>query len=170
MSANTLPTTGGGNEMNTDTPITGLLANCNVMTLQGERTICTLTPGDRIITRNGARVLREVKVTHHTFRAITVGKGTLGYTRPSENMLMAPGQEVMVRDWRAEILFGRNAVIIPIDRMIDGKYIAQSADLTEHAVYELRFDDEEIFFADGVEIISKLETTDMGDMDLVTAA
>lgn len=168
MSANTLTTTGGGNEMTA--PITGLLGKCNVMTMQGERAISKLAPGDRIITRNGMRVLREVKVTQHTFRAISVGKGTLGYTRPAEDMLMAPGQEVMVRDWRAEILFGRNAVIIPIDRMIDGKYIAQNAELAEHAVYELRFDQEEIYFADGVEIISKLETTEMDDMDLVTAA
>jgi len=156
--------------MDNDAPITGLLANCNVMTMQGERAISTLVPGDRIITRSGMRILRDVKVTHHTFRAISVGKGTLGYTRPAEDMLMAPDQEVMVLDWRAEILFGRNAVIIPIGRMIDGKYIAQSAEMAEHAVYELRFDHEEIYFADGLEIISKLDSTVMDDMDLVTAA
>ena len=75
-----------------------------------------------------------------------------------------------MRDWRAEILFGRNAVIIPIERMVDGKYIAEQDTLTEHRVYELRFDREEIFFADGVEIISKLSAADMDQQNLADAA
>ena len=138
--------------------------------MRGRMPICDLQAGDRVITRSGLRILRELRVTTQTFRAIAVGKGTLGYTRPSEDMLMAPDQEVIVRDWRAEILFGRNAVIMPIERMVDGKYIAQQEALTKHKVYELRFDREEVFFADGIEVITTLTTADTDTQDMVTAA
>lgn len=149
---------------------TGLLGGCNVLTMKGYVPISELEVGDRIITRNGLRVLRELAVTTHTFRAISVGKGTLGYSRPTTAMLMAPDQEVMVRDWRAEVLFGRDAVIIPIERMVDGKYIAQQEELKDHNVYELRFDGEEVFYADGVEIISKLAMSSQDTLDVAEAA
>ncbi len=170
MSANTLEFTGGGNDMNQSAKTTGLLGGCNVLTMHGYVPIADLSVGDRIITRNGLRVLRELSVTTHTFRAISVGKGTLGYSRPTTEMLMAPDQEGMVRDWRAEVLFGRDAVIIPIERMVDGKYIAQEDELKDHCVFELRFDGEEVFYADGVEIISKLTVTTFEDQDVAQAA
>ncbi|MDA8747487.1 Hint domain-containing protein [Litoreibacter sp.] len=155
----------------TDTKkMTGLLGGCNVLTMQGYVPIADLNVGDRIITRNGLRVLRELSVTAHTFRAISVGKGTLGYSRPTTEMLMAPDQEVMVRDWRAEVLFGRDAVIIPIARMVDGKYISEEATLSEHNVFELRFDGEEVYYADGVEIISKLTVASFEEVDVAQAA
>lgn len=170
MSANMLETPGGGNEMTEAANVTGLLGNCNVLTMSGYKPIAELEAGERIITRNGLRVLRELSVTTHTFRAITVGKGTLGFSRPSATMMMAPDQEVMVRDWRAEVLFGRDAVIIPIARMVDGKYIAEQEEIKEHSVFELRFDSEEVFYADGVEIISKLTMASVDSLDFAEAA
>ncbi len=170
MSANMLETHGGGNEMTNAAPITGLLGNCNVLTMSGYKPIAELEAGERIITRNGLRVLRELSVTTHTFRAITVGKGTLGFSRPTSEMKMAPDQEVMVRDWRAEVLFGRDAVIIPIARMVDGKYISEEENVSDHSVFELRFDGEEVFYADGVEIISKLTAASVDALDFAEAA
>lgn len=173
MAANMLDTHGGGNEMNNaaeTTKVTGLLGTCNVLTMTGYKPIAELTAGERIITRNGLRVLRELSVTTHTFRAVCVGKGTLGFSRPTTDMKIAPKQEVMVRDWRAEVLFGRDAVIVPIERMIDGKYIAEEAEVEAHNVFELRFDGEEVFYADGVEIISKLTVGNEDALDLAIAA
>lgn len=156
--------------MTDTTPQTGLLGSCNVLTMTGYVPIANLKAGDRIITRNGLRVLRELSLTTRTFRAITVGKGTLGYSRPTTEMLIAPDQEVMVRDWRAEVLFGRDAVIIPISRLVDGKYIAEQQEMKEHAVYELRFDNEEVYYADGVEIISKLAALTSDELNARVAA
>lgn len=174
MSASTLPMTGGGTQMTKPTfapaaEITGLMGSSRVMTLGGMKPISTLKAGDRIITRNGVCKLRELCVSKRSFRAVRVGKGTLGYTRPSAEMLIAPDQEVMVRDWRAEVLFSRDCVIIPIERMIDGKFIAQDQDVREHDLYELRFDKEEVFYADGVEIISKLTTANASAVGLEAA-
>ncbi len=157
MSANMHKTFGGGTEIAGEREaVTGLAAGNNILTMTGYVKVEDLKAGDRIITRNGARILRELVATTHMMRPIKVGSNTLGYSRPASEMLMAPDQEVMVRDWRAEVLFGEDFVITRINRMVDGKYISESAVLAEHTVYELCFDEEEIYYADGVEIISAL--------------
>lgn len=170
MSANTLHTFGGGQEMTASKDAQGLLGDSNILTPRGYVPIAELQSGDRIVTRAGVRVLRELVTNTRTFRAITVGTGTLGFSRPSSDMKVAPDQEIMVRDWRAQILFGRNAVIIPAKRLVDGKFISQEAELKCHQVYELRFDLEEVFFADGVEVISKLPMAAQQAVELGQAA
>lgn len=156
MSANMHETFGGGTETLKADAATGLLAGNNILTMTGYVKIEELKAGDRVITRNGARIVREVVSTTRLMRPIKVGPNTLGYSRPASEMLMAPDQEVMVRDWRAEMLFGEDFVIIEINRMVDGKYVAEAEELAEHDVYELCFDEEEIYYADGVEIISAI--------------
>ncbi|EPX80162.1 Hint domain-containing protein [Litoreibacter arenae] len=156
MSANMHKTFGGGNE--TITKLTGLLGGTQVLTMRGYVPIESLEAGDRIVTRDGMRNLKELHVQRHMMRPIRVGQGTLGFSRPNTDMLMAPDQEVMVRDWRAEMLFGRDMVIVNISRMVDGKHIAEDTELDLHDVYQLRFDSEEIFYADGVEVISDFAT------------
>lgn len=159
MSANMHKTFGGGTSKTKSDAATGLLAGNNILTMTGYVKIEDLKAGDRVITRNGARVLRDVVTTTREMRPIEVGPNTLGYSRPASTMLMAPDQEVMVRDWRAEMLFGEDFVIIEINRMVDGKYISEREELAEYQVYELCFDEEEIYYADGVEIISAISMT-----------
>ena len=52
------------------------------------------------------------------------------------------------------MLFGRDMVIVNINTMVDGKYIFEEPELDLHDVYQLRFEGEEIFYADGVEVVS----------------
>lgn len=157
MSANMHKTFHG----DTTTKLSGLLGGSQVLTLRGYVQISSLEAGDRVVTRNGTRTLKELHVERHMMRPIRVGQGTLGFSRPNSDMMMAPGQEVMVRDWRAEMLFGRDMVIVNINTMVDGKYICEEAELDLHDVYQLRFEGEEIFYADGVEIVSDYVSEEM---------
>lgn len=150
MSANMHKTFGGG----TDTNLAGLLGGTQVLTMTGNVPIEDLKAGDRIITREGMRPLMALHVEEHQMRPILVSQGTLGFNRPTEAMMMAPDQEVMVRDWRAEMLFGRDMVIVNINTIVDGKYIVQDSDAAMHKVFQLHFAQEEIFYADGVEIVA----------------
>ena len=150
--------------------LNGLLGGAQVLTLRGYMPIKSLEAGDRIVTRNGMRTLQKLHVETHLMRPIRVGQGTLGFTRPNADMMMAPDQEVMVRDWRAEMLFGRDMVIVNINTMVDGKHIAQEAELAMHDVYQLRFEDEEIFYADGVEIVSDFAEASVVDPEDIYAA
>jgi len=157
MSANMHKTFHG----DTTTNLTGLLGGSQVLTMLGYMSISSLKAGDRIVTRNGMRTLQELHVERHMMRPIRVGQGTLGFSRPNADMLVAPDQEVMVRDWRAEMLFGRDMVIVNINTMVDGKYIVEESELDLHDVYQLRFEGEEIFYADGVEIVSDFVTEEL---------
>ncbi len=150
MSANMHKTFHG----DTTTKLSGLLGGTRVLTMRGYMPINSLEAGDRVVTRNGMRTLQELHVERHMMRPIRVGQGTLGFSRPNTDMLVAPDQEVMVRDWRAEMLFGRDMVIVNINTMVDGKYIFEEPELDLHDVYQLRFEGEEIFYADGVEVVS----------------
>ncbi|WP_158269910.1 Hint domain-containing protein [Litoreibacter ponti] len=147
---------GGGNEIKAKQ--SGLLGGVRVLTMNGYQPIEALQAGDRVVTRNGMRVLADIYVEEHLMRPIRVGQGTLGFNRPDTDMMMAPDQEVMVRDWRAEMLFGRDMVIVNINTMVDGKYIVEAETEQLHKVYQLQFEQEEIFYADGVEIVSDYAT------------
>lgn len=167
MSANMHKTFGGGTE--TKAKLAGLMGGTRVLTVKGYVPIEELQAGDRIITRNGMRSLMALHVEEHAIRPIHVGQGTLGFNRPTETIMMAPDQEVMVRDWRAEMLFGRDMVIVNINTIVDGKYIAQDETLATHKVFQLHFADEEIFYADGVEIVADYATA-MEQEQLLEAA
>ncbi|MEM7470016.1 MAG: Hint domain-containing protein [Pseudomonadota bacterium] len=148
----------------------GLLAGCKILTIEGYTSIADLKPGARVVTRSGLKRLRHLNKTTRFFKPVAVTSGSLGYTRPARNLKMAPDQEVMVRDWRAEVLFGRDAVVIPVSRLLDGKYIFSQGEAAHHDVYELVFDIEEVFYADGVELLSKHPTATSKEDHLTEAA
>ncbi|MCY4336416.1 MAG: Hint domain-containing protein [Litoreibacter sp.] len=168
MSAKTVPTLGGGETMLSTGP--GLLAGCKILTLEGYTPVAELKPGARVITRSGMKRLVALKKSTQRFKAVSVTAGSLGYTRPSRDLQLAPGQEVMVRDWRAEILFGRDAVVTRIDRLLDEKYIFSASTASDHEVFELEFESQEVFYADGVELVSKATIAIDADLPVFEAA
>ncbi|MGB8622907.1 MAG: Hint domain-containing protein, partial [Paracoccaceae bacterium] len=66
----------------------GLAQGSVVLTLDGALPIEFLTPGDRIITRNGARTLRGVDVRTLDQAPMRIAPGTLGHDRPDEALLI----------------------------------------------------------------------------------
>lgn len=156
MSANTHATSGGGNETQQAAPTTGLLAGCNILTIQGYKPIEDLAPGDRIITRSGLRILKDIATYTEVFQAVRVKSGSLGFNRPATDMKIAPDQDVMVRDWRAQVLFGAQTAMIPVSKLNDGGYITIDATPQAHQVYHLQFEHQEVLYADGVEVVSQM--------------
>lgn len=140
-------------------PQSGLIAGAIVMTLNGPKPVEALQAGDRIITRNGMRVLKDVVTTKTFMRPIRIAHGTLGCSRPKQDMLVAPGLEILVRDWRAEVLFGSPEAIVPVSRMVDGTHIAPFETEGFYTTYTLAFDNEEIFYADGIEVVAPQNAT-----------
>ena len=170
MSANTPTQSGGGNETPTAAAIAGLLGGCNILTIQGDKPIEALAPGDRIITRSGLRVLSDITARTETFTAVSVKSGTLGFNRPAADMKIAPQQDVMVRDWRAEVLFDTDLAVVPVQQLCDGTYITNDAEAAPHLVYRLHFDQQEVFYADGVEIVSQYDAVAAPELDIANAA
>ena len=134
--------------------ISGVCAGTTIMTLDGEMPVEHLTPGMRIITRDsGMAVLRDVTARTLRVAPIRIKAGSLGHTRPDRDMMVAPGTQIHIRDWRAEALFGAPAAMVEASRLVDGEFLAVQ-DTREMTVYTLTFDRQHILYADGIEMAS----------------
>lgn len=140
---------------------TGIATGTAIRTLEGVLPVQFLEPGDRIVTRSGARRLVAVSVQRH--RAASLGGAsliriratTLGHDRPERDLVVAEGQLVIVRDWRAKALYGCDTAAIPAVRLADGEFILREPASPDHkalCLYTLRFDEDEVIWAEGLEL------------------
>lgn len=130
---------------------TGIAAGTRVLTLDGALPVDFIEPGDRIITRNGMRVVRAVRVSRYSGPAFRIAAGALGHSRPDQNLILPAETPVLVRDWRAGALFGARQAVVPVERLVDGEFIAPVTTLCLR-LHEIRFDSAEVIYAEGLEI------------------
>lgn len=135
----------------TPTTAMGLAFGSTVLTAQGERTVETLAPGDRIITRDGIRRLTAAITDELTGTVVRVSASALGHDRPDADLCLAPGQLLLLRDWRAQALYGTPSALVPVSRLTDGEYISIEATETLQVV-TLCFDAPCVIYAHGLEI------------------
>ena len=132
--------------------INGLIAGTRLWTLDGEMPVQYLSPGDRIITRDtGMALLRQVVLREVRCATVRIRAGSLGHTRPDTDLVLPASQPVLVRDWRAEALFGAKEVLVPAARLGDGQFITRGGH-EKLRLIELHFDAPHILYADGIEI------------------
>ncbi len=130
---------------------TGLVEGSTVMTLKGARAVEALRPGDRILTRAGAMVLRDIEVRcDRQARLVRISASALGNERPDEDIVVAADQPILVRDWRAQALAGVAAAMIPALRLADGAYIRAEA-RRDTRIFRLVFDQPAVIYAQGLE-------------------
>ncbi|GGE23229.1 hypothetical protein GCM10011360_09690 [Primorskyibacter flagellatus] len=143
--------------------VTGFAAGTKVMTLDGEMPVEFLSEGDRVITRDsGMAVLKAVRSRKIACSVVHIAGGSLGHNRPDSDIALPSGQEVLIRDWRAEALFGKKTALVTADRLVDGEYVRDMGKGVM-TVYELVFDTDHIIYAGGLEMAAK------GDRSLATA-
>lgn len=135
-----------------DAAARGIAAGTTVLTLDGELPVEMLSPGDRVITRDsGMAVLRDIRTRRVRTEAVAIAAGSLGHTRPDDDMVLPAAQTVLVRDWRAEALFGAPQAMVPVARLADGQYVRPLGE-TELTLVELVFDREHVVYAGGMEV------------------
>ena len=133
-------------------PAAGMLAGTMVRTLDGVLPVDYLTPGDRIVTRSGARRLASVSVVlRKQVHLVRIRASSMGHDRPDQDLLLSPGQAIVIRDWRAKALYGVTAAAIPASRLADGEFICLETHRNAR-LFTLRFDDEEVIYAEGLEL------------------
>lgn len=135
----------------TPTTAMGLAFGSTVLTAQGERAVETLAPGDRIITRDGIRRLSAAITDELTGTVIRVAASALGHDRPDADVRLAPGQLLLLRDWRAQALYGTPTALVPVSRLVDGEYIS-TEDAATIQVVTLCFDSPCVIYVHGLEI------------------
>lgn len=137
--------------------VCGIAAGTKVMTLDGEMPIEFLSAGDRVITRDtGMAMLKGIRSRKVACDVVHIAGGSLGHNRPEADVTVPAGQEILIRDWRAETLFGKKTALVSADRLVDGEYVR---DLGKGVmtVYELVFDRDHIIYAGGLEVAAKAE-------------
>ena len=134
------------------TTVMAVIAGTPVLTLDGELPVEFLQPGDRILTRAGARRVIQIEVAVvRNARVVRISHGTLGVDCPTEDVTVSAGQEILVRDWRAKTMFGKPHAMIPAARLADGEYI-RCETLPEARFFSLSFEDDAVIYAGGLEL------------------
>lgn len=134
------------------TRVTGIIAGATVLTLDGDLPVQFLAPGDRVITRSGARTLRAIEVVILTDAPmIRISASALGHDRPVDDMFVAPDQPILIRDWRAKALYGAQTAMVPASQLADGDYIRAEL-VTEARLFTLYFDADVVIYAGGLEL------------------
>lgn len=150
-------TIGGIVENDASTPHLGLgaqvvcfVAGTMIATPSGPRQVGDLRPGDYVNTQdNGPQPLiwvgaRTVPATGH-LAPIVIGKGALGNAR---DLAVSPQHRMLIKDWRAEMLFGEREVLVSAQNLLKGDQIYRRTGgmVTYH---HIMFADHEIVFAEG---------------------
>ncbi len=124
------------------------------MTLDGAIPVEFLNPGDRVITRRGVRKLKAIM--RNTIPAgaprVVVSASALG-GKPTKDTILMPGQRVLIRDWRAQALWGKDIAAPQVARLVDGQHI-RTVTGGKQIMLSLYFGAPEILYADGLELAS----------------
>lgn len=130
----------------------GVVEGTGILTLRGEIPVESLRPGDRVITRTGAlRLVAVERRVERMARLVRVSASALGEDYPEEDIWIAAGQPVLVRDWRAKALTGADRAMIPAARLCDGEYVRAEM-RRDAAIFTLRFDAPAVIYAGGLEL------------------
>ncbi len=136
----------------------GIVAGTIVMTLDGALPVEYLTPGDRILTRSGAKELKAISVrVDQNVTMVRAGTGTLGHGRPGTETLVPLHQMLLIRDWRAQALYGAPQAFVAAGRLADGRLVRLET-ISEVRVFTLDFDADEVIYAGGLEMACLRET------------
>ncbi len=135
----------------------------HILTLQGERAVEDLQIGDRVVTRDhGTQVIRWIGSTRlpamalsarPELRPVRISAGAIAEGVPIRDLCVSRQHRVLVRDWRAEMLFGSpEGVLTPAFTLINDSTIRPDdvqADGVEY--FHVAFDQHEVIYSEGLE-------------------
>ncbi|WP_299029552.1 Hint domain-containing protein [uncultured Sulfitobacter sp.] len=131
---------------------TGLLQGTTLLTLEGEMPVEFISVGDKIITRDsGIARVEHIQRTTRKVHTIALAAGSLGHTRPERDATLAGDQMCLIRDWRAQALFGADRALVAARTLVDGEFI-RDLGMQEQTLFQIFCDGPHILYADGLEV------------------
>jgi hypothetical protein len=125
-------------------------------TPDGPRPIETLEPGDLVTTLdNGSQPVRWIGSRHVTgldlarrrdLQPVEFAPGVLGNTRA---LLVSPQHRMLLTDWRAQVYFGEDQVLVPAKALVNGASVRQLRPEGGVTYIHLLFDRHEIILSEG---------------------
>jgi hypothetical protein len=139
------------NSRNTCDMTKGMAQGTTVLTADGLMPVEYLSPGDRIITREGLRVLVDVSVHVMAGDVVRVRASSQAHARPEEDVIIGCDQALLIRDWRAKALYGAAQAMVPVSRMLDGEMVRREK-VAGLRMYRLQFAAPQVVYAGGLEL------------------
>lgn len=133
-----------------------------ILTPDGPVAVQSLEAGDRVITRDhGVQPIRWIGATtlsagyvaaRPSLRPVLIRKGALGNDLPEQDMRLSRQHRILVRDWRAEVMFGvEGGVLVPAISLCNDSTVLDERPTGDVTYIHMAFDDHEVVYADGVE-------------------
>lgn len=118
-----------------------------------------LSRGDSLITRD-AGIVRLERIAHRRTltRAICFAAGSLGHTRPDRDLVLPAAQLVLIRDWRAQAMFGTTQALVRADSLVDDEFIRDLGIQKMH-LHQLQFAAPHVVYAGGLELSCMSDTS-----------
>ncbi|MBY8976220.1 Hint domain-containing protein [Rhodobacteraceae bacterium NNCM2] len=127
----------------------------------GRRPIEGLSVGDEVLRSDGQpitiRWIGSRKLDKATLamrpglRPICISAGALGENLPERDLMVSPQHRMLVRNWRAELMFGEPEVLVSAKALVNDHDIRPVSDGDEVEYFHMLFDQHEIILAEGAE-------------------
>lgn len=133
-----------------------------ILTQKGAIPVQDLSAGDRVITRDhGIQTIRWIGATtmsagyaaaNKRLRPILIRKDALGPDQPAQDMRVSRQHRLLIRDWRAEMLFGEpDGILVPAFALCNDSTIIEERPTEDITYIHMVFDKHEVVYADGLE-------------------
>lgn len=131
----------------------GMTVGTAVMTMEGERYVEDLKPGDRVLTKDyGAQQIkctgfRDVDLKLSPNRApVLIHAGSFGASLPARPIFLAPDQRVTLRHRMFEMFFGSREVLIAAQDLVGLKNVTRVEGLSSITYVSLAFARHQILY------------------------
>lgn len=131
-----------------------------IETPRGPIRIDDLAVGDLVMTADhGAQSIRWIGRTHlpaaalarnPEFRPITIRRGAFGPGHPFRDTSLSPQHRVLIADWRAQMYFGEDEVLVPAKKLVNDLTILRDHSARGVTYFHLAFDRHEVIWGDGL--------------------
>ncbi|WP_050929995.1 Hint domain-containing protein [Aestuariivita boseongensis] len=133
----------------------GIVTGTTIRTLDGDLPVEFLQPGDRVITRNsGAARLIAIERDMVLEKAVEFTPGAMGRDAPEASLILPASQPVLMRDWRAKVMFRQPQAVAPAGVLVDHGFILDRGE-QELDLHRLIFERDQIVYAGGLELTSE---------------
>lgn len=134
----------------------GLTPSTEILTAEGPRPVRELRAGDRIITRDLGLVSARTVVRRERTQPVDmveIPAHAFGHNRPERPIQVLWDQPIMLRDWRAQAIWGRKQARVAAGRLVDGTMVRRVRACPK-AIYSLHFSKPAVIYAQGLELVS----------------
>lgn len=138
----------------------GIPVGVPVLTADGALPVEFLTPGDRVVTRNGGLVaLDDVQSDTISTRGIKFAAGCFGRASPESPVVLPNDQPVLLRDHHAQARTGQNQMMTLAGLLVDDAEITDIGP-RRMTVFRLVFERPRVIYVAGLELGTAADLSD----------